>query len=130
METEAWSRLIERARADLDAAGILNVPAQYHNACYHAQQAAEKSLKALLRNNGISYPKTHDLGTLVDLVRRLDSGFPEFVVEAETLTQFAVEARYRESARADIDDTNTREAIEYSGRIFRECQGRLKPSAP
>jgi HEPN domain-containing protein len=36
-------------------------------ACFHAQQCAEKYLKAVLVAKGVAFPKTHDLITLDDL---------------------------------------------------------------
>lgn len=42
------SGLLDLALADLATARRLVVPGLYHNACYHAQQAAEKGLKAVL----------------------------------------------------------------------------------
>ena len=36
--------------------------------CFHCQQCAEKYLKALLLYRGVSFPKTHDLRLLLDLV--------------------------------------------------------------
>lgn len=36
--------------------------------CFHAQQCAEKYVKALLVLDGIPFPKTHDLERLVSLV--------------------------------------------------------------
>lgn len=35
---------------------------------FHAQQAVEKLLKAVLANLGIGYPRTHDIDRLVDLL--------------------------------------------------------------
>jgi HEPN domain-containing protein len=35
-----------------------------HSACFHAQQCAEKYVKALLTARGREFPKTHDLLTL------------------------------------------------------------------
>ena len=40
----------------------------------HAQQAVEKSLKAVLTNRAIRFPWTHDLGVLIDLLT--DHGIP------------------------------------------------------
>jgi HEPN domain-containing protein len=37
-------------------------------ACFHAQQAAEKSLKALLVATGVDFPHTHQLERLADLL--------------------------------------------------------------
>lgn len=38
---------------------------------FHAQQASEKLLKALLMAKNIPYRKTHDLRELIDLIRRI-----------------------------------------------------------
>ncbi|MDW8468096.1 MAG: HEPN domain-containing protein [Burkholderiales bacterium] len=40
---------------------------------FHAQQAAEKSLKAVLALHRIEYPRTHNLAMLLELVRRAES---------------------------------------------------------
>lgn len=37
-------------------------------AAFHCQQAAEKYLKAFLTWHGVEFPKTHDIGVLLDLV--------------------------------------------------------------
>jgi HEPN domain-containing protein len=38
-------------------------------ACFHAQQCAEKSLKALLVGAGLEVPRTHDLVFLLDRLK-------------------------------------------------------------
>ncbi|MEO5345750.1 MAG: HEPN domain-containing protein [Magnetococcus sp. YQC-9] len=64
--------------------------------CFHAQQAIEKWLKAVLVSKGISPRRTHDLDTLVD--RILDEGieFPFSPDRFSCLTAFAVQFRYEE----------------------------------
>jgi HEPN domain-containing protein len=37
-------------------------------ACFHAQQAAEKYLKALLARHGLEVPRTHVIEQLLDLI--------------------------------------------------------------
>lgn len=61
---------------------------------FHAQQAAEKLLKALLMARNIPYRKTHDLRELIDLIKDHDIKFPEPLMEIRTLSPFAVEFRY------------------------------------
>ena len=61
---------------------------------FHAQQAAEKLLKALLMARNIPYRKTHDLRELIDLIRDHDIKFPESLMEIRTLSPFTVEFRY------------------------------------
>ena len=62
-----WLRLAER---DLQAAEVLlSVAGQQTTVCFHAQQAAEKALKASLVALGAEdVPRTHDLHLLAELV--------------------------------------------------------------
>ncbi len=65
---------LEKARADLGASGVLlrgdtSYPLA---AAFHAQQAAEKLLKALLVWHRVAFPKTHDMARLVDLLATAD----------------------------------------------------------
>lgn len=62
--------------------------------CFRAQQTAEKAAKAVLISEGISPPKIHDVGTLLDLAA--SCGHPAFpdVRPAAGLTRFAVVSRY------------------------------------
>ena len=43
---------------------------------FHAQQAAEKLLKAWLSYLGVNYPKTHRLETLIDLLNASGKSVP------------------------------------------------------
>jgi HEPN domain-containing protein len=63
------------------------------HACFFAQQAAEKALKAVLIAHGLRYPKVHDLERLLGLQ---PAGFALGVAvpELAKLTDLAVDARY------------------------------------
>ena len=61
---------------------------------FHAQQAAEKLLKAALVASGGVYPQTHRLAELMDLIRGQGADLPEKFEELRYLTPFAVEFRY------------------------------------
>ena len=63
-------------------------------ACFHAQQGAEKYLKAFLCFHGVDYPKTHDIEELLDLCSTIDKRFSALVTETLFLTDYAVELRY------------------------------------
>jgi len=65
---------------------------------FHAQQAVEKSLKAVLTNSAIYYGRTHNLGQLVGLVRANGISFPEELEEVGRLTPFAARFRYSDMA--------------------------------
>jgi HEPN domain-containing protein len=61
---------------------------------FHAQQAVEKMIKAVLAYRAIEYRRTHQLEELVTILH--DSGIlcPPELSEAVALTPFAVEFRY------------------------------------
>ncbi len=52
------------AKDDIDTLNILIGTELYRVICFHAQQLAEKSLKAYLFAQGIEIPKTHDVAYL------------------------------------------------------------------
>jgi HEPN domain-containing protein len=61
--------------------------------CFHAQQCVEKYLKAVLVLEGIDFPKTHDLETLLSLIPA--ESRPDLSDEEQArLTEYATGARY------------------------------------
>ena len=66
---------------------------RYAHLCFHAQQVAEKSVKAILVYSGSTVPKTHDLAFLLDaLPKSVTPPLP--VLDLPTLTRYAVQHRY------------------------------------
>jgi HEPN domain-containing protein len=59
--------------------------------CFCAQQAAEKALKALCINQDISFPGTHDIGYLLDLLDEKSISVPSDSSDTRDLTQYAKE---------------------------------------
>lgn len=76
---------------------------------FHAQQACEKALKAVLANVGMEYPRTHDLRLLLDFIRDAGIAAPPDEPRLDELTPFGVAYRYpadpEEDALADVDAT-------------------------
>ena len=70
--------LLARAQDDryvLDRlAGDANAPAWVLG--FHAQQAVEKGLKAILSLRGVEFPRTHNLSMLLELLRRAGAALP------------------------------------------------------
>ncbi|MBE9078909.1 HEPN domain-containing protein [Romeria aff. gracilis LEGE 07310] len=60
---------------------------------FHAQQSAEKALKAWLATLGDVYPQTHDLGVLLQRLENYECEVTEFW-ELLELNPFAVQMRY------------------------------------
>jgi len=56
---------------------------------FHAQQAVEHSLKAMLSVRGIKYPLTHDLGALVACCEQHQIGTPQRLAGVDDLSPFA-----------------------------------------
>lgn len=89
------SRWVRFAREDLEGAEALLADADFipRHACWLAQQAAEKALKAALVSETVSFPFRHDLDALRNLLPDGWSVKTEHPDLAE-LTEWAVEARY------------------------------------
>jgi HEPN domain-containing protein len=63
-------------------------------ACFHAQQYAEKYMKALLISKGADFPKTHDLLLLNNLCSMNGVLLEIEPRHLNTLTDYAVRTRY------------------------------------
>jgi HEPN domain-containing protein len=61
---------------------------------FHAQQAVEKMIKAVLAHHAVEYQRTHKLRRLVALLRSSNITYPPELTEAVALTPYAVELRY------------------------------------
>jgi HEPN domain-containing protein len=62
--------------------------------CFHAQQAAEKYLKAFLTYHAREFPFTHNLAELVELCTTVDTSFRSLASDLAPLTPYAAELRY------------------------------------
>jgi HEPN domain-containing protein len=78
--------------------------------CFHAQQAAEKAIKAVLLSRQIEFPLTHDIEELLEIAE--NAGIPQLdqIREAGSLTPYAVEARYP-GFWSEISVTEAKEAL-------------------
>ena len=61
---------------------------------FHAQQAVEKLIKAVLAARGVGFMKSHALSYLVGVVEDNEIEAPEALSEADALSPWAVEFRY------------------------------------
>lgn len=77
-------------------------------ACFHAQQAVEKDLKALIAAHGAEYPFVHDLKQLVELAASYWQPGEEFAGSIVALSTYAVAIRY------DADAVPTTEEAEFA----------------
>lgn len=104
---EDW---LAHATSDLNMARLARghrevLPAQV---CFHAQQAAEKALKAVLISRGVEFPPVHVIRALVEIAETGGLDVPPGVADAGSLTPYAVMARYpgygRDLTPQDVDE--------------------------
>lgn len=92
---------------------------------FHAQQAAEKMLKAVLAVQQIKFPFTHRLTELMDAIKSAGIPFPEEFEELRFLTPFAVEFRY--DFLGDEDDSfDIPATIALLDTVYRWASARIK----
>ena len=66
----------------------------YDGICFHAQQCAEKYLKARLCEADISFSKIHDLVALLEQALGVEPGWEAFREDLAYLSDFSVTFRY------------------------------------
>ena len=91
------SVLMKLAHDDAAAFEVLSQQERLHVlAGFHAQQAVEKAMKAVLLLRTVDFPFTHNLGLLWDLCSQHDLTCAISKFDVTQLTPYAVEGRYDE----------------------------------
>lgn len=97
---------VEKAEADFATARrearVRKFP-NYDAACFHAQQSAEKYLKACLQENGATIPRTHNLVILMEQCSIHDGSFALQRDLLVRLDRYAVVYRYPGES-ADLEE--------------------------
>ena len=96
-EAERFLRLARRDQAAF-AALLSTATVDPAVAIFHAQQAAEKTLKAVMCLHGLAYRRTHDLEELAGMLSDVGVLAPVAVRDLRCLTPYAVEFRYDDDA--------------------------------
>ena len=90
-ETRQW---LQRAQADSHACAVLIPAGLAAEALFHAQQCAEKAIKAVLTWHQIPYRKTHDLDELRQVCLPLVGSAAIHLTGIERLSHHAWRFRY------------------------------------
>jgi len=115
---------LEKAEKDLVLAKSSLSLNYYDYATFHAQQCAEKALKAFLISKGKPIKRTHDIGELILLCAEMDSEFLKlFDDDVDLLTAYAVEARYPTLHEPDKEEAEN--AIKLAEIVLAFVQSRL-----
>jgi len=118
-ELQRWLRY---AREDLlgaesmleDAKSGRAAPRQ---ACFWAQQSAEKALKAVLVSDQIDFPRTHNVTELLALLPEAWAGVKVDLPDLSTLSAWAVQARYPD-ALLDASQAEAESAVEQAQAVW------------
>ena len=91
------NRWLHTADDDLDSAIILKENRKFSHSCFHAQQAAEKALKAVWYHSDAD-PWGHSIKRLIDDLESVDLGlfeiFKNFSRQGTILDRFYIPTRY------------------------------------
>jgi HEPN domain-containing protein len=87
--------------------------------CFHGQQSAEKYLKALLEELGLSVPRTHVLNQLLTLLVPHHASLKSHRRGLVFLTKFAVGARY---PLFHSTKRQARTALRWAGQVREACR--------
>ena len=92
--TQEW---VDKAEEDFHVAlreGRARKQRSFNAVCFHAQQCAEKYLKARLQEAGTAFPKTHSLPMLLNLACAVEPLWAALHPQAGRLNAYAVAYRY------------------------------------
>jgi HEPN domain-containing protein len=121
-ETREW---LQHARADSDACAALIAAGLAAEALFHAQQCAEKAMKALLTWNQVSFKKTHDLDELKQVCLPLAGEAGAHLAGIERLSHYAWRFRYP-GAPYTPERTEADEARQAAGDLLDAVSARLE----
>jgi HEPN domain-containing protein len=117
---------VEKAEGDFATASreirVRKAP-NFDAVCFHAQQCAEKYLKALLQEADLPFGRTHHLIALLDLLVSIFPSWELLRPQLQNLNAYSVAIRYPgESA----DKTAAREALDLALVIRQEARKTLR----
>jgi len=127
-DVRAW---LSKAALDLRAATHeISAPAEalWGDIMFHAQQAAEKAMKAFLVSRDVPFRKTHNLEELGQRCAVLDPTLVAFVDETVPLTDYAWTFRYPAEADEPLQQ-EAEQALETARRFYDPILNRVHPEA-
>ncbi len=118
--------LLKAAERDLATLRSMTAEAPEESFGFHVQQAAEKALKAWIAMRGETYPLSHNIGVLLDLL--VDTGADlEPFHGLMGYTPYAVEFRYQ-GVPSGIKAIDREGAMELIEALLGEVRGKLAES--
>lgn len=81
---------------------------------FHAQQAVEKMIKAVLAHNEVSYERTHNIAYLLNLLDEADISKPDRAIDLPNLSPWAAGLRYSRRPEDVPDRPEMRSLVEHT----------------
>ena len=110
---------LEYSTTDLEVAKYLltsDMTGQYKIVCFHAQQSAEKALKAVLVKNDVDPPKEHDLVKLCNMCGEFNPDIKDTLRYVGELNRYSNEPRYPGCPEILFDEAQL--AVQNAATIF------------
>jgi HEPN domain-containing protein len=95
----------------------------YDAVCFHAQQCAEKYLKAILQENEKHIPKIHNLVELMILCEEIDNSFELLRADLVTMERYSVRVRYPGNFAEKEDAQSAYASAEAARKFIRQKLG-------
>ena len=128
LQRELVQQWLDKANEDFDVAVmLLREGGRYRGViAFHAQQAVEKYLKAFLVRHQFDFPKTHDIGRLLDRIAMVDPIAAAGLSGSDILTPYGVEVRYPSDAPELLPGEDV-EAVEVARQTREQVLNLLSP---
>ena len=84
--------------------------------CFHAQQAAEKTLKAFLSYHSLPITRTHDLVALLSQAAEINAALVQLRASCQRLNYYAIGSRYPDDL-FEPDEKEGREMVKISRQL-------------
>lgn len=130
IEPEILKKVIQwlsLADEDLDLASHafgLGARSPYRLIAYHAQQCAEKCLKAFLVCHKVDFPYTHNIRRLLEFCGQ-QASWAQTLKDADGLTAYAITARYPGESE-EVTEAEAKRAIELAQKVRQQVQTALR----
>lgn len=126
--SEELKRWLKQAKHDLEAAGLDIKNKFFADACYSAEQAAQKALKGYLYFKGSPLVWQHSVKKLVADCIGYDNAFSKLLEAGKILDQYYIPTRYPDVLAPpavpfeSYTESQAIEAIELAGKILNKVE--------
>jgi len=119
--TLEWVNKADGDYAVMEREGRVRKNPSYDGVCFHAQQCAEKYLKAWLTEADIEFTKTHDLAALLNLIVPHKPFLEMLRMDLSYISDFAVAFRYPGESATHEHAKMTIKKCRIVRKVFREA---------